>query len=151
MTVQTNAGTSLAISASSPATYDAVGFAALTFTEVGEVVSIGEHGSNYALVTHSPLSSRRVQKFKGSVNDGSMAVGLGMDLTDAGQTLLLAGADGSAVDVDHAVKITYQDGSIEYFSAKVMSYTRNPSTIDSIVAANTTFELVNQVIDVAAP
>lgn len=151
MTVQTNAGTTLAISASSPATYDQAGFAALSFTDVGEVVSIGEHGSNYALVTHSPLSSRRVQKFKGSVNDGSMAVGLGMDLTDAGQTLLLAGADGAAVDVGHAVQITYQDGSIEYFSAKVMSYTRNPSTIDSIVAANTTFELVNQVIDVAAP
>lgn len=151
MTVQTNAGTALSISVGQPATYDAAGFAALTFTAVAEVVSIGEHGGTTALVTHNPLDTRRTAKFKGSINDGSMAVGLGMDLTDAGQTLMLDGALGASIDVDHAVKIEYQDGSIEYFQAKIMSYSRNPGTIDQIVAANTTFELVNDVIDVAAP
>jgi len=147
MTVQTTAGATFGIVASSPATYDGVGFAALTFVNVGEIVSLGEHGATYALVTHSPLDSRRVKKFKGSVNDGSMALALGMDIADAGQVLLIAGADGVAVDTEHSVEITYQDGSIEYFTCMVMSYTRNPSTIDTIIGANVTVELNNQIID----
>lgn len=151
MTVQTNAGTSLAIVSGAPATNNQAGFEALSFTNVGEIVSIGEHGAAYALVTHSPLDSRRVKKFKGSVNDGSIAVSLGMDLTDAGQTALVAGADGANVDADHSIRIRYQDNSVEYFTAKVMSYTRNPGSIDSIVAANTTLEVTNQIVDVAAP
>lgn len=148
MTVQTNAGTELAISATAPGTYDAAGFGAVPdWTVVGEVVSIGEHGGTTALVTHNPLDTRRTAKFKGSINDGSMPVGLGRDITDAGQVIMLAGALGANIDVDHSVRITYQDGSIEYFQAKIMSYTRNPGTIDQIVGANTTFELVNDIID----
>ncbi len=147
MTVQTNASTVFAISAGPPATNDAAGFGALIFTTVAEVVSIGEHGAAYALVTHNPLDSRRTKKFKGSVNDGTMTVGLGRDITDAGQILLIDGADGAAVDTVHSVKITYQDASVEFFQCKVMSYTRNPGTIDQIVGANTTLELEDQVID----
>lgn len=147
MTVQTTAGATFGIVASSPATYDPAGFAALTFVNVGEIVSLGEHGATYALVTHSPLDQRRVKKFKGSVNDGSMALALGMDIADAGQVLLIDGADGSAVDTEHSVEIVYQDGSIEYFTAIVMSYTRNPSTIDTIIGANVTIELNNQIVD----
>ena len=147
MTVQTNAGTVLAVSIETPATQDQAGYAALTFTDVGEVVSLGEHGASVALVTHSPLGTRRVAKFKGSINDGSMPIGLGMDLTDAGQILLVAGADGAQIDVDHSFSITYQDGSIEYFQAKIMSYTRNAGTIDQVIAANTTLELVTAIVD----
>lgn len=147
MTVQTTAGATFGIVASSPATYDAPGFAALSFVNVGEIVSMGEHGAAYALVTHSPLDKRRVQKFKGSVNDGTMALGLGMDIADAGQVLLVAGADGAAVDTEHSVEVTYQDGSIEYFTCVVMSYTRNPGTIDQIIGANVNLELNNQIID----
>lgn len=151
MTVQTNASTALAIAAASPATYNAAGFDALSYTTVGEVVSLGEHGGTTALVTHSPLARRRVNKFKGSINDGSMTVGLGLDIADAGQVVLAAGADGTNIDLDHSIRITYQDGSISYFTAKIMSYTRNPGTIDSIVGANSTFELTNQIVDKAAP
>ena len=89
MTVQTNAGTTLGISIGQPATYDAAGFGALTFSAVAEVVSIGEHGGTTALVTHSPLDTRRVAKFKGSINNGSMPVALGLDLSDAGQLILV--------------------------------------------------------------
>lgn len=147
MTVQTTAGATFGIVAGSPATYDGVGFAALTFENVGEIVSLGEHGATYALVTHSPLDKRRVEKFKGSVNDGSMAMSLGMDIADLGQVVLIDGADGTNVDTEHSVEITYQDGSIEYFTCIVMSYTRNPSTIDTIIGANVTIELNNQIID----
>ena len=147
MTVQTTAGATFGIVASSPATYDAAGFGALTFENVGEIVSLGEHGATYALVTHSPLDKRRVQKFKGSVNDGSMPLALGMDIADAGQAVLVGGADGANVDTEHSVEVVYQDGSIEYFTCIVMSYTRNPGTIDQVIGANVTVELNNKIID----
>lgn len=147
MTVQTNAKTRIRLSVGPPATNDAAGFGAKVYTVVAEVISIGEHGAVFALVTHSPLDTRRVQKFKGSVNDSAMAVALGRDITDAGQLLILDGVDGSAVDTVHSVEITYQDLSIEFFQALLMSYTRNPGTIDQIVGANVTFELTDQIVD----
>lgn len=147
MTVQTSAGIVFSISAGPPATNDAAGFGALTFTAVAEVTSIGDHGSVYAVVTHNPLDSRRTKKLKGSVNDGTIALDLGFDITDAGQLLLLDGADGSAVDTVHSAKILYQDGSIEFFQGKIMSYTRNPGTIDQIVGASVSFEVENKVVD----
>ena len=147
MAVQTAASASIGIVAASPATHDSAGFGALTFITVGEAVSLGEVGGTAALVTHSPLDTRTVQKFKGSLNYGSMAVALGMDISDAGQLLLVAGADGAAIDTDHSVAITLQDGSIMYFQAKVMSYTRNVGSIDQVVGANTTLELVTSIID----
>ena len=147
MTVQTNAGTRIRGFAGKPATYDAAGFAALTLVEIAEVISIGEHGGSTSLVTHNPLATRRTKKFKGAINDGSMPVAMGMDITDAGQLLLKNGALGANIDVEHSFEIEYQDGSKEYFTAVVMSYTRNPSTIDAIVGANTTLELTNEVLD----
>ena len=147
MTVQTTAGATFGIVSGEPATYDSAGFAALSFVNVGEIVSLGAHGASYSLVTHSPLDKRRVEKFKGSVNDGSMALSLGMDIADAGQIVLIAGADGANVDAIHSVELTYQDGSTEYFTAIVMNYERNPSTIDTIIGANVTIELNNKIVD----
>ena len=44
MTVRTSAGTTLKVSASTPATFDATGYNALTMTVVGEVSDLGEFG-----------------------------------------------------------------------------------------------------------
>ena len=151
MTVQTNAGTSIEVSIAAPATHDAAGFAALSYTAVGEIVSSGEKGGAGALVTHSPLDKRTVQKFKGSVNYGSYALSLGLDLADAGQIVLDSLALGADIDVVASFKETKQDGSIEYYRALVMTYTRVGGTIDAIIGANSTLELTDSIVDVAAP
>ena len=151
MTVKTNAGTRLRGYAGTMATYGASSPADLPYIEIAEVISIGEHGGSTSLVTHNPLATRRTKKAKGAINDGSMPVAMGMDITDAGQLLLKNGALGANIDVEHSFEIEYQDGSKEYFTAVVMSYTRNPSTIDAIVGANTTLELTDNVIDPSNP
>lgn len=151
MTVQTNAGTSIEVSVAAPATHDEAGFAALSYTNIGEIVSSGEKGGAGALVTHSPLDTRKVGKRKGSINYGSYAISLGLDLTDAGQILLNSLAIGADVDVVASFKETKQDGSVEYYRALVMSYTRVGGTIDAIIGANATLELTDSVVDVAAP
>ena len=49
-----------------PASQTLVALQAVSYTEVKEVVDIGEFGASYALVTHNPLGDRITVKRKGS-------------------------------------------------------------------------------------
>lgn len=149
--VFTSAGTIYAVSAAAPATYDAAGFAALTFTTVAEVTDLGEYGPTYEVVTHNPLDTRRTVKRKGTVNDQALTMQLGRDPSDAGQALLIAGVDGAAKDTVHSHKITLQDGTVQYVTGQIYSYTTNVGSINQITGASVTVELDNEIIEVAAP
>tara|TARA_R110002167_G_C12653248_1_gene649320 strand:- start:340 stop:786 length:447 start_codon:yes stop_codon:yes gene_type:complete len=147
MTVQTNAGTAISVSIAAPATHDDAGFAALTYTLIGEIVTTGTKGPSVALVTHSPLDKRAIQKYKGTVNYGTYSMGLGLDIADAGQVLLKAGADGAQIDVVHSFKEVKQNGDIEYYRAVIMSFDRAGGGNDAVLGANTSLELTDSIID----
>lgn len=144
----TSAGTKLSVSAAAPATYNATGFAALTFTEVGEITNMGSFGKTYNLVTHNPLGDRKTVKRKGSYNEGELALQMARVPDDAGQTVLIAGLDS---DNSYSFKVELQDGSIQYFSAQIMSYTTNIGTVDQITAAEVSVQIDNTIVEVAAP
>ena len=146
--VFTSAGTTLAVSANAPATYDTVGFQALTFTDVGEVTDMGEYGPTYEVVTHNPLNTRRTVKRKGTVNDGAISMQIGRDPTDAGQVILIAGVDGAAKDTVHSFEVTLQDGTIQYFTGQIYSYTTNVGSANNIVSASVTVEIDNEIVEV---
>lgn len=145
--VFTSTGTTLAVSASTPATYDAVGFGALTFTDVAEVTEMGEYGAQYEVVTHNPLGTGRTIKRKGTVNDGQMSMQLGRDPSDAGQAILIAGVDGLTKNDVHSFQVTLQDGTIQYFTGQIYSYTTNVGASNNIVGASVTVELDNQIVE----
>lgn len=145
----TGAGSTLAISATAPATENATGFGAVTYTDVGEVVSIGEYGAISNLVTHNPLADRKTYKFKGSYNNGSLAVNLAKAVSDAGQ-VILAAAGAPTNDADYTFEVTLSDGSIQYFTAKVMSYTTVIDGVDSIIGSTAQIEIISDIIEVAA-
>lgn len=145
MAASTTAGTTFAVSASLPATYDSTGFAALTYTACGEITDIGEFGKEYQLVTHTPLATRKTEKFKGSYNNGSLALQMASDTNDAGQGLLVT-ALGS--DNSYSVKITHQNGDIDYFTGKVMSYRVAVGGADSIKAATVAIEIDSNIVSV---
>ena len=145
MAVQTSAGTTMAVSDALPATNDDTGFAALTWEDVGEVTDLGEFGRQYNLVTHLPLGSRQLQKFKGSFDDGKIAVQLGRDTSDAGQVDLEAGL---ASDNNYSFRITIQDGTIFYFQAKVMSFTTGVGGADSITGGTVNLEIDQAIVRV---
>lgn len=140
MTVATTAGTTIAVSASAPATYDSPGYGALSFTTVGEVTNLGSFGREYALVTHNPIGTRATQKYKGSYNEGQIAMEVGLDTDDAGQDLL---ATASASDSNYSFKVTAQNGDVYYFIAKVMSFKRNFGGVDQITSATITLEITS--------
>lgn len=90
MGVKTSAGSTIAISAATPATFNSAGYGALSFSSIGEVTDLGEFGREFALVTHNPIATRGTQKRKGSFNEGSIDLKLGLDTDDAGQIIAKA-------------------------------------------------------------
>lgn len=140
MTVYTTAGTTIAVSASAPATYDSAGYAALTYTAIGEVTDLGEFGREYALVTHNPIGTRATQKYKGSYNEGAITLAVGLDTDDAGQDLLTTA---STSDSNYSFKVTAQNGDVYYFIAKVMSFKRQFGGVDQITTGAITLEITS--------
>jgi hypothetical protein len=138
--VETVAGTNIYISATTPATMDEAGYESsdVVWSRIGEITDGGEHGKEYALVTHMPIDTRGVKKFKGSFNAGSKTLQLAQDADDPGQVILLAALDS---DNDYSFKVLYQGGDADYFQAKVMSYRKAANGVDSIRSATVTLEL----------
>lgn len=149
--VVTGTGTEYSVSAALPATYDEAGFDALTFTVVAEVISIPSVGPVFEQVDHKALDRRNVVKRKGSVDYGSTDLGLGWSPTDAGQVLLIAGADGANVDSVYSHKIAYPTGDVKYFTSQIFSYTTEVADTDSIIGSTVSISLDNTIIDKAAP
>jgi hypothetical protein len=138
MPVFTSAGSVLRLSATAPATFNAAGYNALTYTTVGEVTDLGEFGREFALVTHNSIDNRATQKFKGSFNEGSLTIQLGLDTDDAGQILAKAA---TLADGLYSVLITTQNLDKYYFQARVMSFKVAVGSVDSITTATMMLEI----------
>lgn len=144
----TSAGATLSITSSTPASETESGYGALSFTAIGDVIDIPEFGKAYNPVTYIPLADRKVRKLKGSYNTGSVTVSMARDPDDAGQTLALAALDS---DSNYSFELEFSDGSIQYFQAKVMSYTAGAPGADTIVPSSMQLEIDTDIIEVAAP
>ena len=140
MTIQSTAGTTLKVIASQPATFDAAGYATLFAggSFVGEITDLGEFGRDYTLITHNPIGTRGTKKLKGSFNEGTMTLSLGLDTDDAGQIIMKAA---SLSDADYSFMVTMQNTDKYFFQAKVMSWKVGAGSVDSITKATCTLEL----------
>jgi hypothetical protein len=144
-------GTVVSVDDTAPATYDATGFAALTWAECGELAELPSFGSESALATHTPLATGIVAKRRGSINYGSVTLTMAVASTDAGQAILETKADSAAgSDALISVKVELVDGSIQYFTGQVMSYKVNVANADAITMAEVTLEIDNSIVKVAA-
>ena len=141
MAVQTSTGITFAVVASSPATFDAAGFGALTYTLVGEVTTIPQSGASFTVVNHEPVATGVTEKYKGFVDYGSVALDAALDTSDAGQVIMKAGADGAEQNTKHSFKLAYQDGSIEYWYGSIYTFQENPAGANSMVTVNMQIEL----------
>lgn len=142
-----SAGTTLAISATVPGALTESGFGGITFTDIGEVVTVPEYGKAFNLTTHNPLGDRQTYKFKSSFNNGSVTVQLAKDSDDAGQVIVLAAVES---DNSYSFEVTLNDGTIQYFTAKVMSYTTNVGSVDQITGSTMQLEIDSNIVEVAA-
>lgn len=143
---QTTAGTTMRVSLTAPSTFDLAGYTALypTMNMVGEIVDMGEYDRVYNLVTTIPLGQRRTQKYKGSYDEGSMALSLNIEVGDVGQDDLRTQ---SKLDADAYIAITHQDGTVDFFAAIVMSASKVIGAIDVMYSSNVTLEINSDIIE----
>jgi len=129
MTISTLNGTTVFISSATVTdTTDTITeFAALTWTEIGEVENIGAFGDSSNEVTFANLKNGRVRKYKGMRNAGTTTLTVGADPADAGQDAMDAAQEYDGA-LDYAFKFVYNDAitfagtpTIKYARGKVMS------------------------------
>ena len=137
----------LSVSAATPATFDADGYAALSWTEVGEASEIPEFGAAYSAVTFTSLKTGIEDKFHGALNYGSITIPLGYDSADAGQIILLAAL---ASKDEISFRETRSDGTVRYIMGKVMSFLRGQS-VGSVNMASCNIEFTRADVEVDAP
>jgi hypothetical protein len=137
----------LSVSAATPATFDADGYVALTWVDVGEASEVPEFGAAYSPVTFTPLKTGIVNKFHGELNYGSITIPLGYDSADAGQVILLAAL---ASKDEISFRETRSDGTVRYIMGKVMSFPRGQS-VGSVNMASCNIEFTRADVEVAAP
>lgn len=144
----TAAGTTLAISVAHPATEDAAGYAALTYTEIGQIEKLGGFGPSFAKIEFKPLKGP-VQKHKGSPDYGSLNPSMAHDDADAGQSILRT-ASADATSTLYTFRITLADGAKRYFQGRVFGYPETVDGADTILMANPSVEIDTKIVKVAA-
>lgn len=135
--VQTLVETTISVSATLPATFDDTGYAALTFSAIGQVTDWTPGGQVYNVVTSNPIAQRSTDKYKGTFNNGADSITVNRDDDDAGQIIIQAAL---VSDADQAFEVTYQDGTIDYFTGKVVSFDTVAGGADSIVQKTISLE-----------
>lgn len=119
MATYTGSGTCLSVSAVAPATNDAAGFAALTYTQVGELESIGEVNVTHATSSFTNLCTGKTSVNKGAEEAVTVAIGCALDRDDAGQTLMTAAR--KSLTAIYSFKVAEANGDVVYFRGQVMS------------------------------
>lgn len=142
----TAAGTGLAISAGIPASQNAAGYSALSYTEVGNVEQLGGFGATTEVVSFQPLKGAQ-QKHKGPTNYGALNPTIALDDADAGQALLAAAAapDNRAL---YATRVTKPDGSLRYFQVRVFGMPETIGAANSMITAAPVLEINTPVVKV---
>jgi hypothetical protein len=135
----------LSVSAATPATFNAAGYAALSWTEVGEASEIPEFGATHAVVTFTPLKSGIVNKFHGELDYGSITLPLGYDSADAGQVILRAALVSKN---EISFRETRSDGTVRYIMGKVMSFPRGQS-VGSVNMSSCNIEFTRADVEVS--
>lgn len=83
-------GSTMAFCASAPATFDAAGYAALTWTLWDEVTNLGDIGPVAEVLKYNTVGTGKVHKRVGPVDEGSQSMEAAFDSANAGQILVKA-------------------------------------------------------------
>lgn len=113
-------GTLMGTSASLPSTYDSnvtTGYASLTFTDLGEIIDIGELAKTFAVIAHQTVGRSYPEKIKDTYDIANISLTLGRASSDAGQVLMQTALSASA---SYAFEITLPSTDTFAFTAKVI-------------------------------
>lgn len=152
--LQTVTGTTVAISATLPATYDASGYGAsgTTYTTIGVVENVGPHGGTKNVASFTPISDGVVQKFAGSINYGTLALTLGYLPSDSGQDLIdaaFASTNRYSVKLSYPLRTGESTPEYRYLDVLVVQREWQDGGADDVRKLNVTFEICRSPVRVA--
>ena len=144
--IQTTTGTIIAISLSLPATYDPSGYGAtsMTYTAIGHVEDVGEHGGTAQVTEFTPVDSGVVQKIKGSINYGALNLMIGQVSSDGGQDVIdaaFASKNRCSVKIAYPVRTGESTGEIHYLDVLVTKRVWQDGAANNVRKLATTFEV----------
>ena len=154
-TIQTTSGTTVAISASLPATYDSSGYGAtgITYTAIGNVEDVGEHGGTAQITEFTPVDTGIVQKIKGSINYGALNLMIGQVSSDAGQDIIdaaFASKNRYSLKITYPVRTGESTAEIHYLDVLVTKRTWQDGSANTVRKLAATFEVCRAPVVVAA-
>lgn len=118
MAQYTGSGTCVSVSASTPATHDATGFAALSYTQLGELETLGEINIRHESASFANLCTGKTTIIKGAEQGVEFDIGVAMDRDDAGQAIMTTARKSLTQKV--SIKIVDNAGDTQYLLAYVM-------------------------------
>ena len=135
------------------ATDTALEYAALAWTEVGMIQTLGEYGDESSEVTFAVLGDGRIRKAKGARNAGTLAITTAHAADDTGQQAMIAA---EATYNNYAFKIELPNklnstgtNEIQYFRGLVMSKRLNVGGNDTVVTDTYNVGVNSPIISVA--
>lgn len=146
-------GTSFRISTTVPAaTVDTTAeYAALTYTNVGGLRTLGEFGDESQLVKFEIIGDGRTRTLAGSKDGGVLECLCAFDLTDAGQLAMIAAFDANN---EYAFRIEPDDGvttnSVFYFKGPVTAKRIVAGENNSVLSIRFNVSVNSDVLHVAA-
>jgi hypothetical protein len=126
-----SAKTCISISATLPATNTDTAYAALTWTLVGELESIGDIMTEHTSVPFKNLCTGKTSTLKGTENPIEVQITCALDRREAGQDLMRT-ARASPLPVAFKITEPYT-GDFQYFKAFVMSEGAQYGDADSVI------------------
>lgn len=156
MSVNTGAGTrvfigtklSAALSGVEATDLTALKAVGITYTEIGELESIGDYGDQLSDVSYTALANSRVTHLKGLADGGTVDLTIAFDAGDAGQTALVtASKDRSGYYYLYPIKIEYEDGLTDYIVVAVQGIRKQPGSGNDVVRRVVTVAVNSPVIE----
>lgn len=147
---------SMTANTTAPATFDAAGYAALTYVDLGCASNLGEFGDEASEISFDCINTGRTIKVKGQRNAGNMTLTLALDdTTDGFDAIQVAEADDSTGDYHFKVEFSNKlndsgTNAIRYFSGKVMSAREVVGAANDVVTINLVISINKKPIKVAA-
>jgi hypothetical protein len=143
-------GAGLYISAVSPTTFDAAGFAALTWTEIGGLSKGPENiGDSFNTTEFKYLKTGLTAVLKGSRKANSWDIEMATMEDDVGQVKLASANNGANKALEHSFKLVEGNGAVTYWKALVAGFTKSVGDADTVAMRKCTIAVVSEQIEVA--
>lgn len=122
--------------------------AGITYTEIGELISIGDYGDSVSDVSYTALASSRTTHLKGVQDGGTTDLTIAYDAGDAGQDALVAAKDDrSGYYYLYPIKVVYVDGQTDYFAVAVQGIKKKPGSGNDVVQRSVTVAINSPILE----